>query len=97
MENPWTPGPWRVRENHGHNAEYCDITICGDIFCLADINGPNYEHCYSNARLIAAAPEMAEALESCAAVLNGNCDDARVDVLADVNALLVRIRGGSNE
>ena len=59
----YTPGPWRVRENARHSQEYCDLTICGDIWRLADINGPQYDHQEANARLIAAAPELLEALQ----------------------------------
>lgn len=60
----FTAGPWRVRENRGHNPEVCDLTVCGDIFALADVNGPNYAHCESNAALIALAPELAAAVRT---------------------------------
>jgi hypothetical protein len=62
MSEKWTPGPWRVCVNERHGPDECDLTICGDIFMLADINGPNYPHCEPNARLIRAAPAMAKAL-----------------------------------
>lgn len=58
-----TPGPWRLKRGQRHSPEECDITIAGDVFLLADISGPNYEHCEANARLIAAAPELLEALK----------------------------------
>lgn len=57
-----TPGPWRVREGMRNDAETCDLKICGDIFVIADLNGPQYAHQMPNATLIAAAPELLEAL-----------------------------------
>ena len=58
MAEGHTPGPWRVKYGPRHAPDECDITIAGDIFLLADINGPKYAHCEANARLIAAAPTM---------------------------------------
>lgn len=57
-----TPGPWRIRENPRNDQETCDLSICGDIWVLADITGPQYAHQYPNAVLMAAAPSMKEAL-----------------------------------
>ncbi len=54
----FTPGFWEVRQNANHTPEIADLTIVGDGWLLADINGPNYCHCEPNARLIAAAPMM---------------------------------------
>lgn len=53
-----TDGPWRVRAGHRHDPEECDLSICGDIFVLADINGPNYSHQEPNARRIARLPDL---------------------------------------
>lgn len=47
-----TPGPWRLRENHGNSLEECNLSICGDIFILTDITGPQYDHCLHNAVFI---------------------------------------------
>lgn len=48
-----TPGPWRIRENERHTPYECDLSICGDIFVLANVNGPPYPHQSNNADLIA--------------------------------------------
>lgn len=69
QETKWTRGPWQKNYGRRHSPDECDIEIVGDIFVLANINGPNYAHCEANARLIAAAPEMAEALRPFAALL----------------------------
>lgn len=58
----YTPGPWRVRVNARDDQETCDLSICGDIFVIADLNGPQYAHQHPNARLMAAAPELLEVL-----------------------------------
>ena len=88
-DTPWTPGPW---EQEGV------IVRASGQFVLSRDEGE------ANARLVAAAPEMAEALEAIAQFAPdpgdhcGHCDqfdpDHRDDccyVMAD--ALLARIRG----
>jgi hypothetical protein len=67
----YTKGPWRVGYGERHDQDECDIGICGDIFILAKIEGPNYSHCEANARLIAAAPDMYEVLTSVLADIEG--------------------------
>lgn len=59
----YTPAPWRIKEGRRHSPEECDLTIAGDIFLLAHITGPNYAHCYANARMMSAAPTMHETLK----------------------------------
>ena len=53
---PHTPGPWKTEWRHGHRVlvEYED----GDQELIARVSGPE-----SNARLIAAAPEMLRILK----------------------------------
>lgn len=58
-----TPGKWRIRTNSRHSPDECDLSICDDIFILADINGPQYPHQEANAAHIAAFnPKTAIAL-----------------------------------
>ena len=57
-----TPGPWRVRVNKRDSHDECDLSICGDIFVLADLNGPQYLHQHPNAHFIAAARDLVPAL-----------------------------------
>jgi hypothetical protein len=63
MTEKWTKGPWRVRVNSKDSPDECDLSICGDIFVLADLRGPQYDHQHANAHLIAAAPDLYAALE----------------------------------
>lgn len=76
-ETPWTPGPWIVRVAGKANLPY-GITApdqpydrkggIRDITRWAAITLPSSKEGQANARLIAAAPEMAEALECLAAM-----------------------------
>jgi len=54
----FTPSPWRIRVNVLNDRDICDVSICGDIFVLADLDGPQYAHQQPNAALIAAAPDL---------------------------------------
>ena len=65
-----TKGPWRVREGAKNTPEDADYVICGDIWQLADINGPQYSHQNRNAALIAAAPSLVAEVERLRGALN---------------------------
>lgn len=62
-----TPGPWRMRVNKRDDQYTCDVSICGDIFVLADLNGPQYAHQRANARRIARLPDLEAAYLTLAA------------------------------
>ena len=62
-----TPGPWRMRVNKRDDQDTCDVSICGDIFVLADLNGPQYAHQHANARRIARLPDLEAAYLTLAA------------------------------
>ena len=67
METKHTPGPWAI-DGEGTNAMVrgADLTI---VAVRHRLTGPTHE---ANARLIAAAPELLEALES---ILSDACDN----------------------
>jgi len=95
-----TGGPWRVRENARHSQDVCDVSICGDIFVLADITGPQYVHQIPNARRIARVPDLeaafldaVETLERCAKIVsryNGRQNEKIDDVPYLVRQFLER-------
>ena len=64
-----TPGPWRMRVNKRDDQDTCDVSICGDIFVLADLNGPQYAHQHANASRIARLPDLEAAYLTLAAEL----------------------------
>lgn len=102
-----TPGPWRLKFGPQHSPEHCDITVAGDIFLLADINGPNYSHCEANARLIGAAPELLAALKKASQLADiatdWNLDEVEIDgemvrtydLRDEFDAAIAKATGGS--
>jgi hypothetical protein len=107
-ETPWTPGPWVVRVAGKDNLPY-GITApdqpydrkggIRDITRWAAITLPSSKEGQANARLIAAAPEMAEALEECAnrlkhaVIFLGKNEKLAEEDVSKYRALLSRIRG----
>lgn len=66
-----TPGPWRFNKRDEMDVAIWGsdgFTICGDVYVIADVSFPEkndaYGHEEANARLIAAAPDLLEALEA---------------------------------
>ena len=108
MGNPWTPGPWvfYAPDSWSDGLGYVrPATADGrEIAHHGDSNRSSAEN-LANARLIAAAPEMAEALEECANELYEMLDEVRLDRGLDAipehwlenhnkaRAILARIRG----
>tara|TARA_R110000824_G_scaffold308609_1_gene496046 strand:+ start:114 stop:431 length:318 start_codon:yes stop_codon:yes gene_type:complete len=75
----WTPGPWDVRPGWGLNAiEVAPVDdapdLVGEPTEVAGISDCYTEH-EANAHLIAAAPELYEALESLVGQIDGACGD----------------------
>jgi hypothetical protein len=78
-----TPGPWRIepyRDDHP-DTSYFVVGADGNTVCAVENQqdgGVYYEPCKADARLIAAAPEMLEALKLLEAALTQyNLRDAR--------------------
>jgi hypothetical protein len=100
MKEPWTPGPWKATQyNDGQTRPFWNVT-------QERIDGPRGFSPYvasvdhdANARLIAAAPEMAEWLSDLLAWDDKTDQYDGVGLLphdaAGIRALLTRIRGES--
>lgn len=88
-ETKHTPGPWR-RSHESIDPEW-DIVIAQHGVIVANVNACGQRE--ANARLIAAAPELLEALEVCADALNPeNCYD--IPKAADkARAAIAKARG----
>lgn len=68
-----TPGPWTLHPTLGEKLDPPQIYCNGSTVCTVDTSAPEPGERIANARLIAAAPEMLEALhESREALLNVN-------------------------
>ncbi len=59
-----TPGPWGIRALMGENLSVCDESVGPGLYPIAQsIEGHTEDEQNANARLIAAAPELYEALK----------------------------------
>ena len=70
MNAKHTPGPW-MKSTHGGISKYSIWSSSGQH--IADTNTTKsigFERCAANASLIAAAPDLLEALEDCVAVMD---------------------------
>lgn len=96
---PWTPGPWEIGQNRT-KTRGIDIvqrkltTIVASIYVPKYTDATRQEH---DARLIAAAPEMAEALSNMVEIVDfverrygGRINSPTVD---NARAILARIKG----
>ncbi len=66
-ETKWTPGPWVVESTLRANGGDTSVMTGDGAYCIADLHESGgmarpYEECVANARLVAAAPDMTEAL-----------------------------------
>lgn len=77
MSNPWTPGPWEAK----YDGFYCCWVAAPAGKPEGGGNWAEVAKCdfdeevdEANARLIASAPALVEALEACLGLLTGNMD-----------------------
>ena len=85
----YTPGPWIAAPDEGCVQIYCDAAR---VEVIATVHGQNQQTDADNARLIAAAPELAEALagaRDALAELNQSENDAGA-LLGRIDAALAK-------
>lgn len=94
-----TPGPWRVEPVEDQEVliltqEHGRIAEC---FWIGDSQGPRLDATLANARLIAAAPELLEALRYCVGRLQDietlESAPLALKYLADARALIAKAEG----
>ena len=93
-ETPWTKGPWEVSAQSPYEIR---TSIEGKPLCRLGFHYPTPEW-LANARLIAAAPAMAELLEVIADAANDTLEDDGPNGFAEetqkrARALLTQIKG----
>lgn len=81
-ERTHTPGPWRIDQNHGHYV-VCDHAPLVVAVCGSSLTQETRE---TNARLIAAAPDMFEALRFFACIDFDNFTEHDEALLESVRA-----------
>ena len=90
-ESKFTPGPWLFSSYKSGNSV---IVIDGKEFDVATVNYPNRD---ANAHLIAAAPELYEALEFLLTCKHGEFCDHYREAERKAKAALAKARGESND
>lgn len=79
METKFTPGPWRIRKTSVYDAVYTD-----DDILIAFVGIRENEEAQANNALIAAAPELYEALQLLINALHKHTPDMSQSALADI-------------
>jgi len=74
MENKHTPGPWKYGETPSLDGQGIAFEVDTDGFTVAHVY-PSFDS--ANAALIAAAPDMRDAVYSLLAEIDARCEDMR--------------------
>jgi len=97
MESKHTPGPWRYSELGSEGAmiypDYGDIRERGRAICRVDMRDTLTD--FANARLIAAAPELLEAVEAASDYFHDftESDQEETDLAKLMRAAIAKAKG----
>ncbi|ELY4027177.1 hypothetical protein QMS95_04390 [Cronobacter sakazakii] len=72
MKFKGTPGPWSAHDDEESMATSVVMNDFGDILCVVGTYMTSAEEDYANANLIAAAPDLLEALQEMTAIVKKN-------------------------
>ena len=104
-ERKWTPGPWVVYDFPGTywpgiDAKLTSIITWGEFEETNGVQGNSLEEAKANAQLIAAAPDLYEALEQARDTIlelinarNSEAEGSDEDWVGGINAALSKARG----
>lgn len=87
-----TPGPWTVLTTADKSRVVANARA-GEGWTIAILRQGDTPEWAANARLIAAAPDLLEALEAADAVLSGRVRDLNYQVRDKVRAAIAKARG----
>ena len=95
----WTPGPWGAKQNELELGIYgWDVASSHILVAHVYQGGPTKQRAKANAHLIAASPDLAEALERCVLTLEEQEPvqfSHAYTALKEARAALARARGDS--
>ncbi len=88
-----TPGPWTIEIDHScDEAEFIRTEFDGEMFDIATLSNES-GNVNSNARLIAAAPDLLAALRSIIESSDANCGDSLANAISAARAAIARATG----
>ncbi len=90
----FTPGPWEIEDSE----DGLQTSVCGDIKVRFNRdNSKMAAEAWANARLIAAAPELLEALREFVSAVEFVDPGVYSDQIADAKKAISKATGGQNE
>jgi len=90
-----TPGPWSVQKHNRAGEPHYALTVDSDTRLIAEVGAsPTDSHDEANARLIALAPEMIEALRVISAGLTNGQIERGESFQSIARAIIRRAEGG---
>lgn len=95
-KNGATPGPWTTEDRATTNADYWEMQVMDPGgFAVALAYGDKAEDAESNARLIAASPDMLAAIQAIITYLDGDRSRDHKAILAQMVAAEIKAMGDS--